>query len=489
MPSASSARLKGDDYQHLFSWWKVLALRKPSLHAWRVSIEAPGVGALDDVISHLASPGGSLVEYCQVKFHVSYGGQYSTDMLLQHKPTERSLLQKLYQGWQRIASGAGQIEVTLVSNWSWDPNDPVARLIDGRSATINPEFLIARPTTNVGECRQRWIDELGADTEDFARFIDVFHLQLGFDCTRVLTRHVEERMASIGLRWDEAALAAGMQQVRDWITDSVVHIEDPRLEKAIQRFHLQDENPEPFAVVHLHTIVRRAFSDPADYTIDWVDLFEGEEVKGHLPRNPQAWNNLMLPELRQLRNHIDAQAGPRRLRFRGQARLSAWIAAGAVFKEVAGFQLEAQQGPDLWRTDAPPAEDFILSEPNITELGEGSAVAIGISVTDDICKDVCRYLQTQAPEYGAVMFLTPNRPLGRHCFRDARDVVAFADQAKRKMQRFVRDREATRLGLFYLGPLSGGLFLGHQLNAVAREIQIFEDTQPGYAPSFLLSST
>jgi hypothetical protein len=44
-----------------------------------------------------------------------------------------------------------------------------------------------------------------------------------------------------------------------------------------------------------------------------------------------------------------------------------------------------------------------------------------------------------------------------------------------------------RLLLFYFGPLSGACFLGHQLNAVARQIQIMEDQDPGYAPAFLLT--
>jgi hypothetical protein len=40
--------------------------------------------------------------------------------------------------------------------------------------------------------------------------------------------------------------------------------------------------------------------------------------------------------------------------------------------------------------------------------------------------------------------------------------------------------------LYYFGPLSGACFIGHQLNAVCREIQLMEDQQPGYVPSFLL---
>jgi CBASS immunity sensor of nucleotide second messenger signals len=51
---------------------------------------------------------------------------------------------------------------------------------------------------------------------------------------------------------------------------------------------------------------------------------------------------------------------------------------------------------------------------------------------------------------------------------------------------FLKRWQARRLLVFYFGPLSGACFLGHRLNAVCQEVQIMEDQQPGYAPSFTL---
>ena len=86
-----------------------------------------------------------------------------------------------------------------------------------------------------------------------------------------------------------------------------------------------------------------------------------------------------------------------------------------------------------------------------------------------------------------VLFLSPDRPLGRECLSSAGDAVAFARGAKERMRAFAREHGARRLLLFYFGPLSGACFLGHQMNAIAPEIQVMEDQQPGYAPSFLLA--
>jgi hypothetical protein len=60
-----------------------------------------------------------------------------------------------------------------------------------------------------------------------------------------------------------------------------------------------------------------------------------------------------------------------------------------------------------------------------------------------------------------------------------------ADGVKARMRAFVQRWNATRVLLFSFGPLSGACCIGHSLNAVCRDIQIMEDQQPGYAPSFL----
>lgn len=489
MPSASSARLNGDDYQHLYTWYRVLALRKPGRKENRVSIEMPGVGALDDVVAHLTLDSGDRSEFCQIKFHVDHRSQYSTDRLLAKPNGQRSLPEKLFTGWQTVSQMCDQHMVVFLSNWAWDPNDPIAQLIDGRTCRLKDEFLTASARSAVGKCRERWIEHLKADSDEFARFVEALRIQIGYSHEQKLLEDIEERMAAIGLRSDESAIMLGLQQIREWVKAGVVTIDDARLGEAIERHGLRADRPEKSAVVHLHTIVHRAFADEADYVLDWVELFEdlGDGQRGHLPLGAEAWQTTMLPELQELRRTIDAVPDLRLLRMRGQARLSAWLAAGFMFRQTAGYELEAEQGTLICRTDATPSPDWALQTPPwVEELGEGPDAAIGISVSADLSEDVLSYLRDQALSYGAVMFLQPDRPLGRDAIRSAGDMVALAASVKQAAQRFVRQRGAKRLGLFYAGPAVGALFIGHALNAVAREIRVFEDADPGYSPAFVL---
>ena len=488
MPTASSARLKGDDYQHLYTWHQILGLQKHGPRALRVGIEVPGVGAVDDVATWRLLEEKPAADYSQIKFHVDQRALYTTDLVTASKGDRgQSLLQKLYGGWQRVSAIDPDADVSLVTNWAWDPNDAVGPLIDGRSCRVGGLILPEAKAATAG-CRARWQEHLGASDAALDGFVRSLRLITGFSHEGKLRDDVAERMASIGLKDDESAIVSGVHQVREWIKAGTVEHEAASLEAAIERYDLRAQEPEPFAVIHLHTIVRKAFADPADFALDWVDLFEegmGEQ-RGRLPRDCAAWNGTMLPELLRLRTTIDAHPGLRLLKMRGQARLSAWIAAGFIFRQVAGYELEARQGPMVCRTDLPPAPDFRLVPEVVTEGLAGPDVAVGISVTNDLTQDVLGHLRQPGSSYGAVLFLRPDRPFGSTSLRGPGDVVALAESAKQAIQRFVRERRAQRLGLFYLGPFVGALFVGHRLNAVAREIQVFEDAAPGYAPSFLL---
>jgi hypothetical protein len=234
-------------------------------------------------------------------------------------------------------------------------------------------------------------------------------------------------------------------------------------------------------------VKQQRFDIPPDHLLDWRALFEGDDQKrGHRVLDPAAWNEKMLPELLGLEGQLNTTSALRLIRARGLARLSAWFAFGHTFSDVARYVIEVDQQGRLWRTDAQPSGLCVLEHAREQfEGGDPSAVAVGISVSGALDDDVRAYLQATHVARAA-LYLRPDRELGRECFSSAADAAAFARDAKTRTRSFVKEHGARRLLLFYFGPLSGACFLGHQINAVAREVQIMEDQQPGYAPAFLL---
>ena len=257
------------------------------------------------------------------------------------------------------------------------------------------------------------------------------------------------------------------------------------------------EGEERCVTIQMNTIGERTFDLIPDYILDWRKYFEGQPgLKGHQLKNPANWNKRLLPDLRNLLNEVRSATPCSLVRARGLARLSAWFAFGFTFSEVAGYVIEVEQQKEHWRTDIAPSPDFLLRTTNTGDgvageivSGSGTTVACGISITGNLDNDVRAHLsKLEGDSVAALLLLRPERELGRDCLRSGGDAIALARGVKDLVRPFVKRWGATRLLLYYFGPLGGACFIGHQLNAVCREIQLMEDQQPGYAPSFLLGA-
>jgi SMODS-associated and fused to various effectors sensor domain len=301
-------------------------------------------------------------------------------------------------------------------------------------------------------------------------------------------------MENLGLRFDQTALLVAAGIVRNWIKNGRQELSKEDIERTLQEHDLiLSRDSEPGTTVYLTTIKLQKFDIAPDYVLDWREYFAGDpSTKGHELKKETDWNDALLPELRQLEAKINQEQGHRLIRARGLARLSAWFVFGFTFSEVARYTIEVDQNGRLWRTDAKANKDFGVvasdSESPDGEMvdGEGKTVALGISITGSLEDDVRTYLSERGEKIAALLFLRPERELGRECLRDAGDAVALADGVKMHARQLVKKWGATKLLIFYFGPLSGACFVGHRFNAVCREVQVMEDQQPGYSPSFLL---
>ncbi|HVZ18722.1 MAG TPA: SAVED domain-containing protein [Terriglobales bacterium] len=495
-------RLNGDDYQHLYSWFHVLSLLRPKDKVSRVRVEDADAGSVDDVTVYHEQNSGLAEEFYhffyQVKYHEHHEHQYSTEKLFEKKDNRRSLLQKFFQTWRQLleAHPGQRIQLYLVSNWSWTSSDPLAKCMNQLEGKLSEEFFIAGERSEIGKARESWRNHVGASVGDFNAFAHSLTFLLGSGPFREIEALAAERMEHLGLRSDANALAVAINIVREWIRTKQGDITIDVLERTLKERDLYAHASEERCVtVHMNTIGERMYDLDPDYTLDWRKYFEGQPgLKGHRLKNPANWNKKLLPELRSTLEEIRSATPCKLVRVRGLARLSAWFAFGFTFSEVAGYTIEVEQQDQHWRTDTAPAADFEVQSYGKDEALDGddtvrsdATVACGISVTGDLEQDVRNHLRTlEADAVSRVLFLRPNRQLGRDCLRSAADAVALARGVKEHLRRFVKGSSATRVLLYYFGPLSGACFIGHQLNAVCREIQIMEDQQPGYAPAFLL---
>lgn len=494
MANQVSARLKGDDYQHLTTWLHVLELKVPRFAVRLVTVEDETTGSADDVTVRYQPSSGKSDRFFQIKYHVTHGGGYSTAFVQERLPKGTSLLQKLFATWRKLKSDEPDrdIELHLVSNWSWDNSDAVASQIDGETNALRPSFLAATAGSNIGKARKQWQDHVGADDETFAAFIADLRFYLGAACFTERAKHASERMANLQLKHDDAALHVAVGIVRNWIKTGQQQITPVVLEKALVDNELYAAADENSRIVHLTTIKKQATDLRPDYVIDWRVEFEGDEyLKGHAVKDESAWNEKFLPELRRVESEIAEETGCRLIRARGLARLSAWFAFGYVFSEVSRYIIEADQYGNLWRTDAEPSAGFGMTVANGDGEefldGDSACVAVGISITGDLAGDVRQSLsETKLASH--LLLIQPESGTGREALASGGDVVAFARNSKELITSYVRQRKAKKVCVFYYGPLSGACFLGHLMNAIGAEVQIMEaQSDRSYRPSFLLT--
>lgn len=287
MANQVSARLKGDDYQHLYSWLVALELLLPGKKAKTVTIEDSSAGAVDDVTARYEDDADTPDKFYQLKYHVDQRSEYSSDSLIARKDNESSLLEKFWRTWKLLKNELRPVELYLISNWVWDSTDAFRAVIDGESNSVKPDFFSASKRSGLGKIREKWRLAVNADEAEFKEFIQTLRLRCGYDCSDELAARVVERMERLGLKSDVAALLIVVGVVRNWIKKGKQQLVRGDIEKIITDYDLRAEDAEASVTVYLNTVKTQKFEIQPDYLLDWRDYFEGDaNKKGHQLKNP-----------------------------------------------------------------------------------------------------------------------------------------------------------------------------------------------------------
>ncbi len=235
--------------------------------------------------------------------------------------------------------------------------------------------------------------------------------------------------------------------------------------------------------VWLQNWTKETFDVPADYVVDWSAHFERSSRR--VP-SEDVWHRQLLPELQSLKARILAGRTERLIRFRGKCALSTGIAVGAAFPVVGGWAFEIPQPPstEAWRSDAKATTPYDLQ----LELQEGSEdgteLVIGLNIRGDGRKDILRYITDAGTPPRQFVFMGPPSQ-GSQSIGGSEEALAFAQAARERLGRLLKEHRLARTRLFFYGPLALAVFFGQQLTSVG-EIQLFEYQDPGYVPSCTL---
>lgn len=482
MGEQSAARLQGDRYQHLYSWYELLQLLGEASPYEFGYVEHPEAGAADDVTLHARPGAGVPSRFTQVKFHVAQGDLYTPESLVTVSVGVRSLLHKLFDSWQELR-GSGPLEVWLVSNWSAAP--ALGRYISGRRHQLREEFFTAGARTAAGKARSTWKQGLAVSDDELAAFCRDLRLRFGFGAISDLEEMVDDRMGRHGLRYGPNARAAAIDEVSAWVEEGGgrKRVTRDTLLETIERRHLRASDPDqPKTSLWVHGWAKRAYDRPPTVELDWTPFFDRDSRR---VAGPGDWANELRPQLLDAKRSLAALPDGSFIDFRGKLPLTASMAIGAAFPSVAGYVFRTEQptGGDvfLWRSDASPSEAKFVIRQQHGSGGEDFLFALAL--TGDAWGDVQAFDEENPGRFGAVVYVEPESGTGPRALRSDSDAVALADSAKELIRAERRRFGARRTHVIVFGPASFALFLGQRLNALGTVIGYERTAEGSYQPA------
>jgi hypothetical protein len=479
-PSASGARLSGDDVQHAVAWHAALRTVVPHTGIESVTVEAAKAGNVDDVV---VAKTGQPTEYIQVKATVTAQRAATVGWLTTAGATGGpSILQRFHRAGRTLRTAAGHPDLVLVTNRSIDPRDPILTLRDRNDRLAGRLRLATAPAAL--RARGALLEHLDCTADELDGLLE--HLRLHTDASEAAWRdyHVRDISFAAGVRADDTAFALGISEVREWVKTSRTEKRAVDINEAIDRLGIRAQ--EPSAVLMIKALDE---SDPEldpSVCLDWVDRFRGSEARNRRGlKNPADWETLLRPQLVRAQQRFRS-LGAHRVLITGTMRLPTWFTAAVMVQETAGFTPAKIKDGELWVRPpghVQPAE-LQLSVP-VSDLPTGSDVALALAISCDPTEDVQHYLASSGQ---TMPVLTATLPCGastssitgpRHAYAVALAVRDLAREIARRLNPPV-------LHLFLAAPAALAVLLGGVWDRVPTT-QTYEDlTVSGYEPAFLI---
>ena len=487
MGEQSGARLGGDRYQHLYSWYEVLLLlpeNSPYAYAY---VEHPDAGAADDVTLHPHADSGGAARFVQVKYHVDHRETYSFASFTTAPSGRKPLLDKLYKSWKKL-SPVVSAEIWLISNWTVDID--LGQHIRGSDWSLVEDFHQSEPPSIPGVARREWMNLLGITEEELARFCRSLRLRLAYGGIEDLHERVDDRMGRLGLRMGTEARASAMDEVRLWIEAGGENkrITRETLLEAIERRGLRAQSPtQPKVSLWVHGWERKQYDQPPTVEIDWTASFDRAERR--IPPL-DAWP-AMLAQLDEARGQFLKEPEGRYIDFRGKASLTVGLAVGTKFPEVGGFSFRAEQPTHteifLWHSTA-SASGAAFEVKYEAGTVPGDDLLVFLAVSGDARADAQGFFESSGRKFAKLVYAEPAGGTGGAAVRGDADAVALAESAKTLIRTQRQGARAKRTHLIVFGPLTFCLFLGQRLNALGTIITYERTEEGGYQPSVTLKT-
>jgi hypothetical protein len=467
LPSAVGARMLGDDYQHILTWMYAVRLLIASSGVTRVRMEADEAGNVDDLVVETSH---APTLYHQVKFTRGVGEPIDHTWFTSSGRARRSPLQRFSESFDLLIKSHTRPQMALVTNRVPVSDDLVLKHIEGANDLLVPRWWTVEPRSESAKIRAAWATHLGISDEALRELLSHLAIRLGQGSVRDVMERCADVMLAAALQNDKNAITLGYTAIRSKIEAGMRELDPGSMRELVEELGLAAV--EPHATLVVQGIKPTPFAEAATVTLDWQELYEDDRRSLRDPSSAER----MLEDLRSARTVIEA-AGYGKVDVRGHFRLGTAFAIGAELSRTAKFELAVRQNGATWTTAGHRSDIGLSIEAH--EVGLGEDVAICLSISRPIVDDVLKYLEAQHLPIGRLLDIRPHDGPERDALADPADARAVVDatvlEAGRTPEKVVH--------LFLCAPNAVALMMGHGWNRVPAT-QVYEDTNPGYQPTF-----
>jgi hypothetical protein len=251
-----------------------------------------------------------------------------------------------------------------------------------------------------------------------------------------------------------------------------------------------DPAQEDSACIWIHGWAKRIYDRLPAVELDWTKYFDRDS---RAVPDQETWERHLYPELREAKKELDRHRRAPFIDVRGKLPLTATLAVGAVFPEVGGYTIRAEQPTHgrtvLWRSDSGASDRrFKITSKKRNVEARGNDVLIALSITGVALKEVSDLFDQRSEDLAAMIYAEPNNGPGDGALHSDSDAVALAIHAKEIIRDCQREYNPSQIHLVVYGPAAYCLFLGQRLNALGKILTYERNQDRGYKPSLSIQT-
>ncbi|KAB2688799.1 SAVED domain-containing protein [Brucella pseudogrignonensis] len=504
MANAVTARWHGDNYQSRIFWENAFNLLDDHSCVVEVTFEADGPKSFDDVVVKYdppvvrSGPDRVAAEYHQIKWHVETGGRFGYEDFIDPDfigAQSFSLLQRLKEAREKLPQGQNA-HFSFLTTYRIKDGDPLAELVSGHDRSLLIERLFDGTTdrSRMGKVRKLWREHLELpDDSALKAVIGGFRIIDGHRSLDELRSEINIKAKVVGVmgcsaaasdfRYDELARQLKIRQLNGLTRETLLKLcgeEGLLLEK--------QQPKEQFLPVAI-----RSFLGPA------------ADIVGATPENSLILTDAFRQRYLQDGRDWQADIRPRVTAFLGaavkkspklrlilDAHASIAFLAGAVLDVKSGVSTELVQkgrvGTRIWQ--AGDGTTGLRLEMTEQTLGQGSEIAVGISIAQQVGPHVRRYVDQHVPNVGKLVTFAFSEGPGHQNVAGGGHAAALAEQIATSIRSLRDDDPDGLVHIFAACPNSLLFFMGQHHQGIAPcvvyEFDFDRQGNKSYQPSFVI---